>query len=174
MVAPSRPSLRSSTRRSAGLAESPATAIHQNTSITTSISRLKRARRSSSLDHEPQSIKKQKVRFGIATRSTQPARPRDATKAPEDSVTRLTVASHVVNGDSPASTAKAIDQSSQHVTLHPTSSPISDTPATASAQQADKRALRSHDGGSRLRSELALYFPNYEEIMSDEPRKAGI
>ncbi|KAL4872264.1 hypothetical protein BDV12DRAFT_183213 [Aspergillus spectabilis] len=34
-----------------------------------------------------------------------------------------------------------------------------------------RRSLRSHDGGSRARSELALYFPNYEEFISLEPPK---
>ncbi|KAL8705334.1 MAG: hypothetical protein Q9201_001533 [Fulgogasparrea decipioides] len=34
----------------------------------------------------------------------------------------------------------------------------------------DKRSLRSHDGGSRFKSELALYFADYDEILTDEPR----
>ncbi|KAL4977739.1 something about silencing, SAS, complex subunit 4-domain-containing protein [Aspergillus desertorum] len=37
-----------------------------------------------------------------------------------------------------------------------------------------RRCLRSHDGGSRARSELALYFPNYDQIMSLEPPKTGL
>ncbi|GAB1194463.1 hypothetical protein APSETT444_003708 [Aspergillus pseudonomiae] len=35
----------------------------------------------------------------------------------------------------------------------------------------ERRSLRSHDGGSRARSELALYFPNYEQLLSLEPPK---
>lgn len=42
---------------------------------------------------------------------------------------------------------------------------------TNSTTQPEKRSLRSHDGGSRSRSELALYFPNYEQIISLEPVK---
>lgn len=42
---------------------------------------------------------------------------------------------------------------------------------TNSTAQPEKRSLRSHDGGSRSRSELALYFPNYEQIISLEPVK---
>ena len=38
---------------------------------------------------------------------------------------------------------------------------------------ADKRALRSQDGGSRSKSELSLYFPNYEEIINNEPKEVG-
>lgn len=33
----------------------------------------------------------------------------------------------------------------------------------------ERRSLRSHDGGSRAKSELAPYFSNYEEILSLEP-----
>ncbi|KAL9113348.1 MAG: hypothetical protein Q9227_002389 [Pyrenula ochraceoflavens] len=35
--------------------------------------------------------------------------------------------------------------------------------------QQEKRALRSHDGGSRSRTELATYFHNYEQMISLEP-----
>ncbi|PWY89301.1 hypothetical protein BO70DRAFT_426925 [Aspergillus heteromorphus CBS 117.55] len=41
----------------------------------------------------------------------------------------------------------------------------------APAARESRRSLRSHDGGSRARSELALYFPNYEELLSLEPPK---
>ena len=34
----------------------------------------------------------------------------------------------------------------------------------------EKRSLRSHDGGSRSKSELSLYFPNYDELISIEPK----
>ena len=37
----------------------------------------------------------------------------------------------------------------------------------------DQRTLRSQDGGSRSKSELALYFPNYEELISTKPKEAG-
>jgi len=40
--------------------------------------------------------------------------------------------------------------------------------------QIDKRSLRSHDGGSRSKSELAQYFPNYDELISIEPKEPGI
>lgn len=38
----------------------------------------------------------------------------------------------------------------------------------------DKRSLRSQDGGSRSKSELALYFPNYDELVSIEPKESGM
>ena len=37
----------------------------------------------------------------------------------------------------------------------------------------DKRSLRSHDGGSRSKSELAQYFANYEDLLSLESKEAG-
>ena len=37
----------------------------------------------------------------------------------------------------------------------------------------DKRSLRSHDGGSRSKSELAQYFANYEELLSLETKEQG-
>ncbi|MCJ1249061.1 hypothetical protein MMC30_006283 [Trapelia coarctata] len=36
----------------------------------------------------------------------------------------------------------------------------------------EKRTLRSQDGGSRSKSELSLYFPNYEELISNEPKES--
>ena len=42
-----------------------------------------------------------------------------------------------------------------------------------SAGHSERRTLRSNDGGSRSRSELSLYFPNYEELVSIEPRETG-
>lgn len=40
-------------------------------------------------------------------------------------------------------------------------------------RKVDKRSLRSQDGGSRSKSELALYFPNYDELVSIEPKESG-
>ena len=40
-------------------------------------------------------------------------------------------------------------------------------------KQIEKRTLRSQDGGSRSKSDLALYFANYDDIVSNEPREPG-
>ena len=40
-------------------------------------------------------------------------------------------------------------------------------------QQEDRRKLRSKDGGSRSKSELAMFFNNYEQMLSLEPPKPG-
>ncbi|KAL4923446.1 acetyltransferase SAS4-like domain-containing protein [Aspergillus undulatus] len=37
-----------------------------------------------------------------------------------------------------------------------------------------RRSLRSHDGGSRVKSDLALYFPNYDQLISLEPPKTEL
>lgn len=39
--------------------------------------------------------------------------------------------------------------------------------------ESEKRRLRSKNGGSRSKSELSLYFPNYEDLISNEPKEAG-
>ncbi|PGH03377.1 hypothetical protein GX51_04108 [Blastomyces parvus] len=45
------------------------------------------------------------------------------------------------------------------------------TTATTAVVGREKRSLRSNDGGSRSKSELAMYFQNYEQILSLEPVK---
>ncbi|OQN99460.1 hypothetical protein B0A48_14438 [Cryoendolithus antarcticus] len=42
---------------------------------------------------------------------------------------------------------------------------------SAASRKEEKRTLRSQDDGPKLKSELAVYFPNYEEIMFDLPRE---
>lgn len=37
----------------------------------------------------------------------------------------------------------------------------------------DKRSLRSHDGTAHLKSDLSLYFANYDELLSTEVKKSG-
>ena len=44
---------------------------------------------------------------------------------------------------------------------------------TEAVKQDEKRTLRSQDGASRSKSELASYFSNYDEIMFNEPRDPG-
>ena len=44
---------------------------------------------------------------------------------------------------------------------------------TEAVKQDEKRTLRSQDGASRSKSELASYFSNFDEIMFNEPRDPG-
>ena len=50
---------------------------------------------------------------------------------------------------------------------------IAQSQTSNTSKDADKRTLRSQDGGSRSRSELALYFPNYDELIGNEPKETG-
>ncbi|KAI9880150.1 MAG: hypothetical protein M1830_005179 [Pleopsidium flavum] len=171
MAAPSRPSLRSSTRRSVGLAESPPTATHQNTP---NIRRAKRARRPSSLDDEGQATKKQRIRLDVTARPKITASSRNvqnlAPPANKPSQDVATVASQITNGVLRIPTDSITNASVQHVLVKSTTI-TSKSNATVCVQQIDKRTLRSQDGGSRFKSELSLYFPNYDQIISDEPKE---
>jgi hypothetical protein len=52
---------------------------------------------------------------------------------------------------------------------------VTPAPASASAPSSqDKRSLRSHDGGSRLKSDLAIYFANYDDIIAGVPKESGM
>jgi hypothetical protein len=37
----------------------------------------------------------------------------------------------------------------------------------------ETRTLRSKDGGSRLKSDLSIYFGNYEDVIADAPKEQG-
>lgn len=63
----------------------------------------------------------------------------------------------------------------QRVPRRATRSPVpvaveSSTPAKVIKKE-EKRTLRSQDDGPRLKSDLATYFPNYEDVMFDAPRE---
>jgi hypothetical protein len=45
--------------------------------------------------------------------------------------------------------------------------------AITTTSTSDKRSLRSHDGGSRLKSDLAIYFANYDDVITNAPKKPG-
>jgi hypothetical protein len=45
--------------------------------------------------------------------------------------------------------------------------------STPAAGSHDKRSLRSHDGGSRLKSDLATYFASYDDIIAGVSKPAG-
>lgn len=44
---------------------------------------------------------------------------------------------------------------------------------SVAAKVEEKRKLRSQNGGSRLKSELSVYFPNYDDIINDTPKQPG-
>ncbi|KAF1360647.1 hypothetical protein EJ07DRAFT_115164 [Lizonia empirigonia] len=44
----------------------------------------------------------------------------------------------------------------------------------ADAKSRDRRSLRSSDGGSRLKSDLAVYFSSYDDIIAGLPKPSGM
>jgi len=186
MAAHSRPPLRSSARnRNASLKEVPPTDIQQNPLPNTR--RRKRTRDSSPGSASNASVKKQKAQerddtpsravVRTAVRNTLPIRDKSGT---EDAVTQVGRSGRSeppiqqqqrqqVNGSTiaaPNAQALASNQSLSINTSHATD-------PTSNPSQPDKRSLRSQAGGSRSKSELALYFTNYDELVSIEPKKLG-
>lgn len=176
MAALSRPSLRSSSRRIniAGLDELPATDIQHNPSPATK--RGKHNRDLSSADHHTQPLKKQRLHpdaFLHSKAIAQNRRGKDflvlrgVTRNPVAQVESLRQPDHV---RPPFNGAKAAD-------LNNDQTPKDDCIAVGNAVptgRLEKRNLRSHDGGSRSKSELALYFSNYDELVSTETKDPGL
>ncbi|RAH45571.1 acetyltransferase SAS4-like domain-containing protein [Aspergillus brunneoviolaceus CBS 621.78] len=70
-----------------------------------------------------------------------------------------------IQEDSPAAVTQRSNRSTRSAVA---SQPAAESPSNA---RESRRSLRSNDTGSRARSELAAYFPNYEELLSLEPPK---
>ena len=176
MAALSRSSLRSSARRNASLEEVPPTDIQQNPMPSTR--RGKRTRDSSPGSQSNASVKKQKAQVHDTTRpiaiprseisKSLPIRDKAGTK---DAVTQVGKLRKLdpppqqpLNGLTiTARNDQAFNRKNNHLVIN-TANPLT---------QAEKRSLRSRDGGSRSKSELALYFPNYDELVSIEPKEPG-
>ncbi|KAH9879420.1 hypothetical protein J1614_002860 [Plenodomus biglobosus] len=63
---------------------------------------------------------------------------------------------------------------SARTTPRPGSSGKLAVPAPASTASQDKRSLRSHDGGSRLKTDLPTYFANYDEVIAGLPQSSEL
>ena len=175
MAALSRPSLRSSARRNASLEEVPPTDIQQNPMPSTR--RGKRTRDSSPGSQSNASVKKQKAQVHDTTRpiaiprseisKSLPIRDKAGTK---DAVTQVGKLRKLDPPPQQPLNGLAITARNDQAFNRNNNLVIN----TANAlTQAEKRSLRSHDGGSRSKSELALYFPNYDELVSIEPKEPG-
>lgn len=124
-----------------------------------------RASREPSSDHQHnQPLKKQKVdlqRFPQSKALSPTHTP------PKVALTRLRK-SHDVRP--PFNGAQSTD-CNDHLALEGGNTAIGNAEAT---EKVEARNLRSHDGGSRSKSELALYFTNYDDILSMEARDPGM
>lgn len=118
----------------------------------------------------------------VSRRVSPPGRPSAVTTtAAASSARRPRRSAAAADPEPDVAVATPIQQPASTSTVSKPSQPVPDaTPQqpTAPTEQPStgreqRRSLRSHDGGSRARSELALYFPNYEELLSMEPPKTG-
>lgn len=169
MAALSRPSLRSSSRRLL-----PATDLQHNQSPATK--RGDHTRDLSSADHHNQPLKKQRLHSDafLHTKAIAQSRRgkellvlRNVTKNSVTQIESLRQPDHVRPRFNGAKSA----------TLNSDPTPEDDCTAVKNVVpigRLEKRNLRSHDGGSRSKSELALYFPNYDELVSIETKDPGL
>ena len=168
----SRPSLRSSNRNKAITTEVPLTHADQNLANS---QRGKRNRDTSLRNQSNVSVKRLRLGLPGPTSSTDdypthapkslPIRDRSAT---QDAVTQVgrsqkpDPTQHINGTIATTKNAQILNNNASHT----------DSPTNVSSQN-DKRSLRSHDGCSRSKSELALYFPNYDDLVSIEPKEPG-
>ena len=169
---PSRPSLRSSNRNYTILNQVPPVHADHNPLAT---SQGGKRTRDSSLDSQGNaSVKRLKLGLPDPTRSKDSSRVRAPKSLPirdrsatQDAVTEVARSRKPdppqrINGTTTTQNPQSFNNNNS-LTVD----------STDVSSQNDKRSLRSHDGGSRSKSELALYFPNYDELVSIEPKEPG-
>lgn len=81
----------------------------------------------------------------------------------------------ITNGVQTLLDIDADDVPSRHLTPapRPGSAGKLAVPAPANPKSKDRRSLRSSDGGSRLKSDLAVYFSSYDDIIAGLPKPSG-
>ena len=174
MPALSRPSLRSSTRKNTSLEEVPPIDIQQNPLRDTR--RGKRTR-----DHSLDTLSNTSAKKQKASPPKQSERAKEAGKSRavkslplrDKPGTKDAVTSRPPNPDPPQRQTNGFINTTQHINRSAFANNNLAVNTSTTLAPADKRSLRSHDGGSRSKSELALYFPNYDELVSIEPKDPG-
>ena len=175
MAVQSRPSLRSSSRRNTKLEEVPPNQTQPKTH------RGKRPRAHSPGCDSNISIKKQKPSPPTKTEllnNNSKTRALKSLPLRDKLATKVVVTSCTPDPDPPPDHANGLPNTGLNTVIanHPLATNQNNalTVNTPNAlKQTDKRNLRSHDGASRSKSELAPYFPNYDELVSIEPREPG-
>lgn len=172
MAALSRPSLRSSSRHNTTVDNLAGTDLHHNANPPT-VRPAKRVRdASSSVDNSVKSFKKHKTNASAPISSNPTVQPCKE----ERSATRPSPLAH---NDPVAKSNHAQQPNSEDSTSIQVSSRFSKKRYNHVVEGAeagitvDKRSLRSHDGGVRLKSELSSYFANYDELLSTEAKQHG-
>lgn len=164
MAAFSRPSLRSSFRQSASLDNVPPT--EQNCGKFT---------RETSRTIDNHTVKRQKLYeqdFAHAKAITRTRFNKDFL-APARRISKnpVKLASTTEISGAPVPQVPNVLTSSKHPTVR---RKVTTTENARIIKKSDKRILRSQDGGSRSKSELALYFANYDELVSIEAKNPGM
>lgn len=174
MAAHSRPSLRSSTRKNESLEEVLPTKGPENLMLNSR--RGKRTRDPSPDSQCNASTKKQKGQIHDTTRPKGVAPVEVSKSIPiRDKSGTKNLVTQVGNSRTPDPPQRLVNDPTTTALNEQTFSRNNTLTinTTNTLSQAEKRSLRSHDGGSRSKSELALYFPNYDELVSIEPKEPG-
>lgn len=185
MVVSSRPLARSSSGRFARLPAKPLateTAPPPTSRSRTSLRSANDATLTSPEDFPEPAAKRQRVSSGVEHEGTHVIRSKRDGVFQLKPPTRVTVAQphggfiQTTNGVQTTLNIREDDISSQVSTPRTDGSHNEGTAglSTGASTTQEKRTLRSHDGGSRLKSDLAIYFPNYDEIISDAPKDPGM
>ena len=175
MAVQSRPSLRSSSRRNTNLEEVPPNDPQPKTH------RGKRPRAHSPGCDSTTSIKKQKpsplTKTDILNNNSK-ARALKSLPLRDKLATKVVVTSCPQDPGPPPDHINGFPNTGLNTSTadHPSPTNQHNVPTVNSSNalnQTDRRNLRSHNGASRAKSELALYFPNYDELVSIEPKEPG-
>ena len=176
MAALSRPSLRSASRRNAGL-ELSATGT-QRKSPTHIPRHWKRTRDLTLLNDESRAPKKQKIRLQELPRQViAQGHNADCVVVPPNNSPKGVPTQGVISRNKKLEITRQDVSNVETSAIDSKSTPdgtANEVGVATVARKVDKRSLRSHDGGSRSKSELALYFHNYDEIVSIEPKVPGM
>ena len=168
MAATTRPLLRSS-RQNAGLDEFPATVIQHNALPKVPFRRAKRV-------HDIPDVPKAAKRPRLSSEETQHSKLTIRHRATKVVFAVATNSQQGVATHSPATSAPQPISNGIAIATSTTHNNANGPPggeSTVTTKKDSKRSLRSHDGGLRSKSELALYFPNYNELISGEPTEPG-
>lgn len=168
MVARSRPSLRRSSRRGDQVSSAASVTESQASSAVMLSHRTKRNRISSISDAENLRKRRKIETIDYPSKFKFPLRNRPNNE-PLRSLSLKIGTKPVFSGQEEQNASASIPNQKQI-------SPIakdSQQWQRSQSQLNDKRTLRSQDGGSRSKSELSLYFTNYEQMLSLELAKPG-
>ncbi len=168
MVVNEQPLLRRSSRRGDQAPNTAPVTETQPQSMVTLSHRTKRNRLSSISEAESQRKKRKTEHFGYPSNYQFPLRNRPNNE-PLRSLPFKNGTKPVLSGHERKTTAVYIPKQKQ------TSQIVSPEyrKQQYTSQFNDKRTLRSQDGGSRSKSELSLYFTNYEQMLSLEHPEPG-